>query len=205
MMTMKDVDRSTTPTLPAGAAELVERLSQRRHDRAAIVELVTELVSNPEGLERLIGADERCGITVLAATPELTVQRVVWPAGIRIPPHDHRTWAVAGVVRGGEDNRLLRRCDDRLEEAGQRRIEAGEVLDLDDTMIHAVANPSSQPCLALHVYGGDLDHTPRSTWTPDEHPFDPGAMWAAIDRLRAVEDRLGRPLTGNETAQLTRR
>ncbi len=111
-------------------------------------------------------------------------------------------WAVAGIYRGSEDNHLFQRTDRELVETGIRRLEAGELVVLDADAIHAVANSNSTPCVALHVYGGDLDGTPRSTWTPDERAFDPDGMWRAIDRFRARENELGRPLTTEESEAL---
>jgi predicted metal-dependent enzyme (double-stranded beta helix superfamily) len=192
------------PSAP-GARAIVEQLRSVRDDPAAVAEVLGELVRDPRELELALGVEDRCGITVLEASPDLTVQRVVWPAGIRVPPHDHNMWAAVGVYRGREDNRLFRRADDRVAEAGGHRVEAGHVLTLDRDAIHAVANTAAAPCVALHVYGGDLDHTPRTTWVPDERPFDPDGMWRAIGAFRAREDDLGRPLTPDETSAMMAR
>ena len=188
--------------MPNGADEIVAAVKAGAGEVEAVAEAVARLVRDPEHLERALGPVDRCGITVLTASPQLTVQRVVWPAGVRIPPHDHRMWAVVGVYRGREDNALFRRADHMLHQTGGRQVDTGEVLVLDADAIHAVANSSTAPCVALHVYGGDLEGTPRSTWTPDEQPFDPDAMWRAIARFRTREDELGRPLTPEETADL---
>ena len=157
----------------------------------------------PDRLERALGVEDRCGITVLTTSPQLTVQRVVWPAGIRIPPHDHRMWAVVGVYRGREDNALFRRDGRALEPAGGRQARSRERSSC-STLTRSTPwrNTTARPCVALHVYGGDLDDTPRSTWTPDEQPFDPDGMWRAIARFRGREDELGRALRPEETEAL---
>jgi predicted metal-dependent enzyme (double-stranded beta helix superfamily) len=185
-----------------GAAEVVATIRAGQEHVDAVTEAVRGLVRDPERLERALGPEDRCGITVLGSSPTLTIQRVVWPAGIRVPPHDHRMWAVVGVYRGREDNALFRRDGRGLARAGGQPVEQGDVFVLDADSIHAVANCTGTPCVALHVYGGDLDRTPRSTWTPDERPFDPDGMWRAIARFRAREDELGRALTPDETASL---
>lgn len=196
---MKDNNGVRTPS---GAAEIVAAIRAEKGEADAVADAIRKWVSNPESLERALGDEDRCGITVLTSSPTLTIQRVVWPAGVRIPPHDHGMWAVVGVYRGREDNALFRRAGAALGPAGGRQVEQGDVLVLDADAIHAVANTAAKPCVALHVYGGDLDHTPRSTWTPDEKPFDPDGMWRAIGRFRAREDELGRALTADETASL---
>jgi predicted metal-dependent enzyme (double-stranded beta helix superfamily) len=195
-------NRNRPVSLTAEAAEIVVELRAAHEDVDAVARTVARLVRDPDRLERALGVDDRCGITVVVSSPQLTVQRIVWPSGIRIPPHDHRMWAVAGTYRGSEDNRLFERDERVLVETGTRRIDAGDVIVLDTDAIHAVANARSTPCVALHVYGGDLDGTPRSTWVPDERSFDPDGMWRAVDRLRAREDDLGRPLTAEETSAL---
>jgi predicted metal-dependent enzyme (double-stranded beta helix superfamily) len=196
-------DESRTHS-PHGADEVVAAVQAAAGDVEEAAATVARLVRAPSRLEAALGVEDRCGVTVLTRSPRLTVQRVVWPAGIRIPPHDHRMWAVVGVYRGREDNALFRRDGATLEGCGDRQIEEGGVLVLHADAIHAVANGMSTPCVALHVYGGDLDGTPRSTWAPDEQPFDPDRMWHNIARLRRREDELGRALTPEETAALTR-
>jgi predicted metal-dependent enzyme (double-stranded beta helix superfamily) len=195
------IDESSAAA-PHGPDEIVAAVCAGGIEVSAVAEAVARLARDSNGLERALGADDRCGITVLATSRSLTIQRVVWPAGIRVPPHDHRMWAVVGVYRGREDNALFRRNGHRLDAIGGRHVQQGEVLVLDPDAIHAVANSTSAPCVALHVYGGDLDGTERSAWTPDEQRFDPDAMWQAIARFRRKEDELGRALTAEETASL---
>ena len=46
---------------------------------------------------------------------------------------------------------------------------------LGDDTIHSVANPGGQLTGAIHVYGGDFVHRPRSQWGPgpeEERPYD---------------------------------
>jgi predicted metal-dependent enzyme (double-stranded beta helix superfamily) len=99
---------------------------------------------------------------------------------MRLMPHDHRMWAVIAVYQGTEDNQFFRRSSDGAEgaalvESNGRRLEAGDVLVLGESTIHAVANPGSMVTGALHVYGGDFVNQPRSQWGPGdgvERPFD---------------------------------
>lgn len=49
------------------------------------------------------------------------------------------------------------------------------MLVLGEHVIHAVANPTDRLTGAIHVYGGDFVHKPRSQWGPgprEERPYD---------------------------------
>jgi len=118
------------------------------------------------------------GLNVLYNAPELTVLNVVWAPGMTLLPHDHRMWAAIAVYAGREDNAFFRRVpDDRrhLAESGGKVVDEGDVLLLGDDAIHSVHNPLDRVTAAIHVYGGDFVHEPRSQWGPgerEERPFD---------------------------------
>jgi predicted metal-dependent enzyme (double-stranded beta helix superfamily) len=114
---------------------------------------------------------ERGGLDVLYNTPELTVINVVWAPGMTLLPHDHRMWAAIAVYAGREDNAFFRRLpDDRrhVAETGGKVVDEGDVLLLGDDAIHSVHNPLDRLTAAIHVYGGDFVHEPRSQWGPGE-------------------------------------
>jgi len=160
---------------------------QRESDQVgAIADLVERQVRHGPKLDDAL-VDGSPGPLTLYASPELTVQRIEWPAGFHGAPHDHRMWAVVGVYVGSEHNNFHRRGPDGLVDAGGRVIEQGSVLALDTDAIHSVANPSRESVLGLHVYGGDIDGVPRSQWRPDgtEGPLaevraESLSMWAAV-------------------------
>jgi predicted metal-dependent enzyme (double-stranded beta helix superfamily) len=90
-------------------------------------------------------------------------------------PHEHRMWAAIGIYGGAEENRLYKRGTERIQPAGERVLDAGDVLGLGRDAIHAVHNPRQVFTGAIHVYGGDFVNEPRSQWDPDtllEEPFD---------------------------------
>jgi len=45
----------------------------------------------------------------LHRSEELTILRVIMPAGLESPPHNHLVWAVIGVYKGQEDNTFYHR------------------------------------------------------------------------------------------------
>jgi predicted metal-dependent enzyme (double-stranded beta helix superfamily) len=120
------------------------------------------------------------GIRVLHLSDGLTVANVVAPkrSNYALPrrPHDHRMWAVIGIMQGQEENEFFRRSKGTLVSSGGRLVDEQDVLVLGSDVIHSVGNPSvDRVTCALHVYGGDLVHAARSMWTePDwrERPYD---------------------------------
>ena len=115
---------------------------------------------------------------MLLNTPELTVLNIVWAPGMVLFPHDHRMWAAIGIYAGTEDNTFFRRegaARRGLTESGGKVLTTGDVMVLGDDAIHSVTNPSDRLTGAIHVYGGDFVHEPRSQWGPgprEERPFD---------------------------------
>ena len=145
--------------------------------RRAVKEVLERALSGPAAVIDALEPNT-AGFTVLHGAPDLTVLHVVWAPRMRLYPHDHRMWAAIGIYTGREDNAFFRRDPDargRLVESGGKDIEAGDVLLLGDDAIHAVANPADRLTGAIHVYGGDFVHQPRSQWGPgkvEERPYD---------------------------------
>lgn len=131
----------------------------------AIKELVTRAVAEPARLQRALGPITAGGLHVLHGAPDLSVLHVVWAPRMRLPPHDHRMWAVIGIHGGAEDNFFYRRHGAGIEDAGGRELREGDVFVLGADGIHSVTNPLSTSFTgAIHVYGGDFVHTARSEW-----------------------------------------
>ena len=145
--------------------------------RRAVHELLERTIARPDHVAAALQPFEG-EIGVLYGSSELTIVHAVWAPGMQLYPHDHRMWAAIGVYAGREDNAFFRRPapgDPTLIESGGRQIEGGEVLVLGDDAIHSVANSTDRLTAAIHVYGGDFVHQPRSQWGPGERrerPFD---------------------------------
>jgi predicted metal-dependent enzyme (double-stranded beta helix superfamily) len=143
----------------------------------AVRELVARAVSNPTGLEKVLGEPEHAGIDVLYRGPDLTIINFTWAPWMSLLPHNHNMWAVIGIFSGREDNVFWRRTESGIEAAGADSMGVGDVIPLGRDIIHSVLNPIGKMTRAIHVYGGDFFEppTPRSQWdheTLQEQPWD---------------------------------
>src|SRR5690606_31125095 len=95
-----------------------------------------------------------------------SIASAVWNVGQETPIHDHGTWGVIGIWSGVErEHRFAKPEQDGqvpvfLEE---RLLPAGsvEVCCTTDQDIHRVAAATDEPCIGIHVYGGDIGSLPR--------------------------------------------
>lgn len=174
---------------------------------SVVMEVLGTFLRQPD-LEQQLGRPDRSSYTALYRGDDvLVLHAVVPPTPAPVDPHDHRMWAVIGVYHGREDNQLFVRTDgDGLEPTERFSVTAGRVRALDASTIHSVQAAEGIYLGAVHVYGGDLFGTPRSTWRNGiEQPNDESALPAFFQRLRAREDRLGRAMTPDEVTELISR
>jgi predicted metal-dependent enzyme (double-stranded beta helix superfamily) len=189
----------------------IEELVEKGRDAAtaqdpvtSVMEILEAFLHQPD-LEQELGAADRSTYQALYRGRDLLVLHGVVPPTPRpVDPHDHRMWAVIGVYSGQEDNQLFARTDDGgLAPTERFSLRPGELRALDATTIHSVQAAGGSYLGAVHVYGGDLFGTPRSTWRDGvEQPNDESALPAFFERLRAHEDALGRAMTAKEVAAL---
>jgi predicted metal-dependent enzyme (double-stranded beta helix superfamily) len=143
----------------------------------AVKEVLQRALANPSEVAHALRPTEG-GIDVLHESSEFTIIHAVWAPGMRIYPHDHRTWAAIGVYTGQEDNTFYRRTapgSGTLTSSGGKMLATGDVMLLGDDTIHDVANPLDRLTGAIHVYGGDFVNQARSQWGPgplEEHPYN---------------------------------
>lgn len=163
---------------------------------AAVSEVVAAAIADGPSIDAALGTSVYGARDNLFVSPDLTVQRIGWPAGSQSNPHDHRMWAVVGVYEGTEVNRLFQRTSHGLVEQSVCSIEQGQVLVLDETAVHAVGNPCRGRTVGLHVYGGDIVGIGRSEWDRDgrEMPFGENAapqlaMFRTVAVVAAEYDR----------------
>ena len=133
---------------------------------AAVTEAVQRAIAYGSAIDDALGDEVTLEPLTLFCSPDLTVQRILWPGGALSSVHDHRMWAVVGVYAGREVNRLFRRSADGLLEMEGREVSAGEVIALDADAVHSAGNPRREWTAGLHVYGGDMLTASRSAWDP---------------------------------------
>jgi predicted metal-dependent enzyme (double-stranded beta helix superfamily) len=167
-----------------------------------VAELVGAFLHQPH-LPRLLGDGDRSTYEALYRGEDILVLHgVVPPTPAPVAPHDHRMWAVIGVYQGLEQNELFVRAEGGgLDTVDRFTVAAGDVRTLDPSTIHSVQARGDGYLGAIHVYGGDLFGTPRSTWADGvECPLDESALPAFFERLRRHETELGRAMTPDEVA-----
>ena len=151
----------------------------------ALRQLLDRTGRAPGAVIDALGQPSTGGLTVLHRAPDLTVLNVVWPPGMTLDPHDHTMLAAIVVYGGREENGFFRRRGDRVEPAGGRTMEAGEVLILGDDAIHSVHGHDDRYTGALHVYAGDFFDRVRTAWLPDgsldPDPVSPADAFAAAE------------------------
>ena len=150
-------------------------------DRALrnVREVVRRALADSAAVVRGIGEPKQGGLDVLHRSAELTVLKVLWPAGMIVLPHNHGLWAVIGVYNGREDNIIWRQLPEdahgRIEAAGAHTLATGDTIAFGTDVIHSVVNPLGRVTGGIHVYGGDFFSVNRSEWDPDtlrEKPYD---------------------------------
>jgi predicted metal-dependent enzyme (double-stranded beta helix superfamily) len=163
----------------------------------AVREIVAAAVSDAAGIVAALG-EPIAGLRPIHRSPELTIIDFAWPAWMSFKPHDHRMWAVIGIVAGREDNIFWRRIPGGIEAAGARSLGSGEVVTLGRETIHSVVNPLGRSTRAIHVYGGDFfdPGRPRSEWDPETLAERPWDMEDTRRRFAEAEARASRSSGG---------
>jgi predicted metal-dependent enzyme (double-stranded beta helix superfamily) len=143
--------------------------------RKAVREVLSRAVADSSGVANAL-EHQRAGLTVLHNSATLTVLNVVWGPHMVLPAHDHRMWAAIGIYAGQENNAFHRRDGKTIVDSGGKEVREREVLMLGDDAIHSVTNPLGSYTGAIHVYGGDFVHQPRSQWDPETRLEEPWRM-----------------------------
>lgn len=164
--------------------------------RGAVREVLIRALERPDEVAQRLEQDT-AGLQILHNSAELTVINVTWAPKMTLPPHDHRMAATIGIYGGAEANTMYRRGEARIQEAGGRLLERGEVFSLGQDAIHHVENPKERPTGAIHVYGGDFVNTPRSQWDPDSLVEEPWSL-ASFQRLFAEANEEWRRQLGQD-------
>ena len=74
---------------------------------AAMREIVAKAVSEPGQVLKSLGEPKLSGIQTLYRSDTLTIPNVLWGPGMTLYPHDHRMWAVIGIIAGAKTTRFI--------------------------------------------------------------------------------------------------
>jgi predicted metal-dependent enzyme (double-stranded beta helix superfamily) len=149
---------------------------------AELAVVIAEALADRAALRSAIAPGQGLRVSVLCEGPELTVVQFVTPKDFAFPPHEHAMVSAVGVYAGAEQNVYYETDRAGLRESRRRLLSAGDVAVHAADVIHSIASAGDEPLAALHVYGGDFFHAPRSEWR--------GSPFARYDydtaRLRAL-------------------
>lgn len=109
----------------------------------------------------------------IAPDESFCIASAVWNVGQTTPIHGHEVWGVVGIYSGSE--RELRFAfpdpnitapvellDDEVWGPGQVTV-----CCTTDQDIHKVSAATDEPCIGIHVYGGNIGEIKRKTYDPE--------------------------------------
>ncbi len=97
-----------------------------------------------------------------------SVVSFVWGPGQQTPIHDHHTWGVLGLLRGGERDQEFEITGDAAVAGEETHLHPGDISVVSPTIgdVHQVTNGfDDQVSVSIHVYGANIGRVER-------HVFD---------------------------------
>ncbi len=96
----------------------------------------------------------------------------VWGPGQITPIHDHKTWALIGMLRGAERNErfVVVSQDQPLKCIASDILFKGEIESLSPSSgdIHRVSNAyANRVSISIHIYGGNIGQIKRHIYSPE--------------------------------------
>lgn len=124
-------------------------------------------MQDPRYLERQPGC--RYGSYLLYRAPDGSFVVVIdtFDQGQITQIHNHRTWAVVGLLDGAERNELYRapaHLDGPPEPLAEHVTRPGEVITMMETDMHRLSTDQDAYSLSFHVYGADVGTIRRVVW-----------------------------------------
>lgn len=127
--------------------------------------LLTEAVADPVATQAAM-PDFDDDDVILFEDETVSIWHCRFRPGVTVPPHDHQIRATIGLYDGAERNEFFERSAGGFAKIDERVLTAGEVLQLEGEMIHAVSCAGDEPCCGIHVYLGALTEVERSLFDP---------------------------------------
>lgn len=113
-------------------------------------------------------ASDRYAMYPLFVDPDgrFSVASAVWGVGQETPIHDHGTWGVIGIVSGVEEEERFELDGGAPQLMDTSRMSSGQVkvCCTTDADVHRVRCGTAEPCIAVHVYGGDIGAIERRAY-----------------------------------------
>lgn len=156
---------------------------------AAVREVLAAAIADPAAIDTALGSEVGGDFGILHASDELTLQRIVFPAGYSTGLHEHRLWALLAVYAGTERHEIYRVAGDRLEAEAVREHAAGGIEILSPEHAHSSSAVGTEHLRGFHVYLGNLFATDAGEWDePDgkRRPFSDAWLERLIVALGAA-------------------
>lgn len=131
--------------------------------RAAVQALLQSAIADLDSLRA--GMPEFQDTDVILHEEEtISIWHCRFMPGQTVPAHDHQMLATIAVYSGAERNDFYEADPDTggIRKSSEVVVEAGNVLQIGPSVIHAVGCASEEPCLGIHVYLGALTTVERS-------------------------------------------
>ncbi len=107
----------------------------------------------------------------VADDASFSIASAVWNIGQETPVHDHGVWGVVGILSGVEHEESFRATPSgALAEHEDIEFQPGEVTVCctSDQDLHRVSASGDEPCVGIHVYGGDIGTIRRRSYRLDD-------------------------------------
>ncbi|MEH7346622.1 hypothetical protein V7122_22500 [Bacillus sp. JJ1532] len=105
----------------------------------------------------------------VAPDNSFSIASAVWDVGQSTPIHNHGTWGVIGIVQGGEHEIHYEVTTGAAPvKISEQTLEKGDVVVCctSDQDIHKVSCATKEPCVGIHVYGGNIGEIERRVFDP---------------------------------------
>jgi len=139
---------------------------------SAVSALVTELLGSwrmPDA--RYLARQQGCryGSYLLYRAPDASFVVVIdtFDQGQMTQIHNHRTWAVVGLIDGAERNEIYRPTSDLQgppQLVSERNTRPGDLFTLQEPHMHRLRTDQGASSQSFHVYGADVGTIRRLAW-----------------------------------------
>lgn len=150
----------------------IEMLVLSQEDEYSITEKVAERMKEimdkdgviPEGFKKPNATKYTLYPVYVDPENRFSIASAVWDVGQSTPIHNHGTWGVIGILQGAENEIQYKiQTGTAPVKISEKTLEKGDVVVCctSDQDIHKVSCASTDPCVGIHVYGGNIGELER--------------------------------------------